>query len=380
MPQKNTTASTALGVAIAWAGLILVCTSIYMAGWPNNFIVRNIPEWMTVSHPALNLIWGAVGIFFMIVGGLVLHDSQPIPDEYVEPPTAPNVRTREAWRAVSGFRYLENLKEQCRALEKDLQDAYRKAQEAHRHLSNPEGYFDYSNSREKVQEYAKELPDAEHEILRLKGRIAKVFAGDVRSDVQELETEIEKLQLKKQHKQRDYQDLDLPQEDRSAWSEIHKHQHKKSIRSIEVELVEKLSLLKELKHFDFSRLYEELGVSAEAMRAEAMELNEIATKTRIVTAIRPTKVGKQRSEDEVKMDAAAQRIRHDINFDVEQRLARKLTTLEAIQNFQKTRSEQIKNDNSLSYDEKTERLDQLRKDCEEYKQSLRSEVNIYEDD
>jgi hypothetical protein len=361
---------------------------IFMAAWPDNPLVHIGPAWfqnLNPTDPSKNLLYLIPGAIAILLGAVVIYDNKPIPDEFVPPPEMPTIEQGEAWRPATGFRYLEKLKQQVLALEKEMRRSHEEATAAHRRLPESSGFIEYKQLRRTVGHHAEYILEADEELKQSKEHIAKVFAGDVRTDVLEIEEQIEKLQRLREKYESEARIAE--REITNARDKSHRGYHQNELESLgnwihatDTDLIALRSSLKELREFDFKRLYGELGVSPETMRVDTAQLNEIKTKAKIVSEIRPQTSTSSKTEDEKKMDAAGQRIKYDIKFNVEQRLGRRLNTLQEIQRFFRERSDEIKQNPTLSYDEKTEQLDQLTRDCEEYKKELRTNVNVYEED
>jgi hypothetical protein len=87
-----------------------------------------------------------------------------------------------------------------------------------------------------------------------------------------------------------------------------------------------------------------------------------------------------RNEDDVKMEAAHDRARRDIAFDIRLNSGRKLTTLKELQKWFKEERNAIFRDDNLTAEEQDEQYDQLRNSYQEHKRLLRDDVSIDEDD
>jgi hypothetical protein len=140
----------------------------------------------------------------------------------------------------------------------------------------------------------------------LEKKIERIFAGDVRTDLRELEEDLEKSELKIRQNREDIQEEEkylasLSEEERknkggSLFNSFRKQENK----SLEIRMVKLRSRIKELKEFDHTKLYSELGVSAEAMRLEQKGLAEIKDKTDLVNQINPRQ--KPKTPEELKQE------------------------------------------------------------------------------
>ena len=88
----------------------------------------------------------------------------------------------------------------------------------------------------------------------------------------------------------------------------------------------------------------------------------------------------QKSEDELKMENALLRAKRDAQFAAVLRMAKKLHTIEATQEWQKLERRKVHDDATLTPDEKEERLEQIDMAATEEKQRLKDSASIYEED
>src|SRR5260370_2279890 len=84
------------------------------------------------------------------------------------------------------------------------------------------------------------------------------------------------------------------------------------------------------------------------------------------------------SEDDIKMEAAHDRARRDIAFDIRLNSGRKLTTLKELQKwFREERNTIFKDDDDLTAEEQHEQYEQLRNSYQQHKRLLRNDVIIH---
>jgi hypothetical protein len=119
----------------------------------------------------------------------------------------------------------------------------------------------------------------------------------------------------------------------------------------------------------------------ELARLEAEQEEHITRKVRTIKErsrleVEPVK----RSEDDLKVDAAEERNRRDIGFDVRLKAGKKLNTLKELQKWFKRERNAIFNDDDLTSEEQDEQYVQLRSSYNEYKRKLSDDVDIYGED
>jgi hypothetical protein len=87
-----------------------------------------------------------------------------------------------------------------------------------------------------------------------------------------------------------------------------------------------------------------------------------------------------RNEDDVKMEAAQDRARRDIAFEIRLKSGRKLTTLKELQKWFKEERAAIFEADDLTAEEQDEQYEQLRESYNDHKRLLREDISITEDD
>src|SRR5262249_52415015 len=142
----------------------------------------------------------------------------------------------EPWRGPTGFRYLEKLKEDCIGLEKSMLNSHAEASQAYYRLTRSKGLLEYKKWRDVIDENSEYLNDASEELMKFKEHISRVFSGDVRSDVLELEEAVEKLNTEKRHQEADLKEVtDQMRSEtvpaRRDWFSAKKEDLKESIRN-----------------------------------------------------------------------------------------------------------------------------------------------------
>ena len=88
----------------------------------------------------------------------------------------------------------------------------------------------------------------------------------------------------------------------------------------------------------------------------------------------------EKSEEDLKTQVARDRDKRDIRFKVEKAILKNVTTLAEIQRIEDECTDAIINHPDLSAEQKREQLKQLRRDCEEAKKNINTDINPYEDD
>lgn len=88
----------------------------------------------------------------------------------------------------------------------------------------------------------------------------------------------------------------------------------------------------------------------------------------------------KKSEDDIKMEATEERSRRDVAFKIRHTILKGVTTIAEIQKAEDEETARILGNRSLTPDQQREQLKQLRYDCEEARQQVRTGVGVYEDD
>ncbi len=288
-----------------------------------------------------------ISLFLLLFGLSILSDSKLIPLEPVQMPERIELVQDEIWRQPTSFRYLETLKEVISSNEQRANELFDTAIKAYERLSfRFEGYWEFKDVMKRIGEYEQFKNEYLQQAALLKVRASRVSAGDVDSEVLELEAKIKALK-------RERQELEATLAERL--SEVINNQDPQRIKKLEKRKKEIQGAIRDL------------DLTLIQLEAHVRELQDKRLST-------------EPSEEETRRKAASERIKQTITFDVGVRLGKNLTTLDKIQRFYKERSQAIKDDNSLSYDEKSEQLAQLQTDCEQYKRELKVDMNIYEDE
>jgi hypothetical protein len=363
------------GYLLMLVGIAATAYGIYCASYPG--------AEGTISKEAS--LWPILGgIVITVVGGINAFNNKPIPDEYIPRPEPLILKEDEPWRQPTGFRYLEKLKDHCQSCEDAMREAYQEAVEAYHELSSSSGYIQYRTLRNTIRNNVAYIERCRSEMPKLKEQIQRIFSGDVRSEVLEIEEKIERL--KRQRQEYESQVRDKEQEtsreqnnDRRRYLEGEKADLRGYIHATDQDIITLQSTLKELKEFDFKKLYGELGVSAEAMRAEATQLSSIREKADIVSQVKAASGSNAyKSQDDQKFERKRSRRHTDVLDKLFEEL--ELVTIEDLeaQKLYKKLRRRILEDGELSTDEKDEALERLEK---RYKQKVRgSSITIFEDD
>ena len=295
--------------------LFIVAAAFLIAG-----IARlTMPEYAFYSQEAATLLT-VVGLAAGVGGGVTLYDSQPIPQEYVPPPAPLDLEQGEPWRQETGFRYLEKLKKSCGEYEDAVRRAHGEAVAAHERIPASRGLIEYKNNRWTMRRQLQYASHAAQELTKLKARIAKVFSGDVRAELLDLDEQVQKLRRQRQEYEREVREVEQ-RTGQAATPEARRDLENQrasiygSIKQMDMSIIEVESTITELREFDFQKLYRELGVSAESMRVEAERLASIKEKADIINAIKPPKVRpalspeEERAQKRAECEAEVQRLR-----------------------------------------------------------------------
>jgi hypothetical protein len=285
---------------------------IYFSDFPpmelrhTNPVLNRLPL-LTFSYAPFILI--GIGGLMTLILGLKFYDSQPIPNEYVPPPDDLELKSDEPWRKYTDFRYLENLKNELENYEEIVKNAHQKAVEAHQELPMAEGYITYKTLRAKISTGTQQVDYYLPKIEKEKEHIEMVFAGEVRSDLQKFEEKLEKLFRERQEYQASLNEIEIQiskaKDDNSARSLEFKREDLKSfIKSADMKIIEVESVLKELRDFNFLKLYKELGLSPEVMRARYKDLRKFKEKQQAADDFKPP--SKEKSEAELKAEKLAE--------------------------------------------------------------------------
>ncbi|PYS45507.1 MAG: hypothetical protein DMF68_22135 [Acidobacteria bacterium] len=129
-------------------------------------------------------------------------------------------------------------------------------------------------------------------LAKLGDHLARIASGDVRAEVLEIEEQIEKLNRLKQKYESDlrnkaWQISNAKNKAERRYYEMEYESLGNWIHDTDTNIIELQSALKELKEFDYRNLYNELGVSPEAMRTNETDLRSIKNKADLVKSINP---------------------------------------------------------------------------------------------
>lgn len=283
--SKKSPAGLIAGFLIA--GVIFLALGILFEVHPDNFLTSYFP-WLKTDHPGFIF---TVPVLCWILAAVVRYDTQPLPNEYVPPPPRLNLQQNDAWRRPTGFRYLEKRKEEFLELETEIFALHKAAVEAHQKLSTSSGMLEYRLFRRAINHSLSEIDELRVELEQMRDQIVRIASGDVRADVLDIEEQIEKqLRLKQEYESEVREaEVEMPTADKSrrGYLKNRREWRAASIHDVDTELIALRSKLKELREFDFNKLYGELGVSPEAMRTTEAHLQSIRNKAQLVTAIKP---------------------------------------------------------------------------------------------
>lgn len=232
------------------------------------------------------------GAMLIAGSGTGLYDARPIPDEFIPAPEPLNLTTDEAWRPRTNFRYLEELKQACSYTEERITKLYQSAVKGHRDLSNANGYIAYKSGKLALSSSTKMIAMLLPELAYQKAHIERVFAGDVRVDLQEMEEQIEKIRREREAQQDELLRAERAPADAAQNKEQERIRRntiasfRDEIKRLDMRKIELESRVRELRDYDFASLYRALGVSPEAVRADKSHLSDIKDKVDITAAIK----------------------------------------------------------------------------------------------
>lgn len=255
---------------------------------PTNPVLRYMP-FLSGFTPVFLI---ALGGIFVLISGVVLYDSTPIPDEFIPAPEPLYLTTDEPWRKRTNFRYLEKLKENLLPFEDLVKDAHKDAVEAHQRLPNSNGYLAYKQLRSTIKSATRNTESYLEEISKMKEHIEMVFSGDVRTDLREFEEKKEKFKRENWDYNTNLREVEKKIANTNDKDSIRGLEATKSylshyLKSNDMRIIEIESIIKELREFDFHKLYEELGVSPEVMRTRLDDLKKVKEKKDAAGRIHP---------------------------------------------------------------------------------------------
>jgi hypothetical protein len=266
-----------LAIVVAYWGLGILGLGVFFIAKPENFITDYFP-WLKTEHPFFLCLIGFVGV---AVGGFMAHlidrDSQPIPNDSIPTPEPLSLDTNQAWRSRTNLRYLERLRDEYLQFEKDLQELYRESVTAHKDLAKCEGFLEYERLLGTISNNRREMQNMQATMSKLIIRIETIFAGDVTVEILDLEEELQELKMTRKERQVTAKQGGLAGAIAQDWLSTAERTETKLENAI-----------RELKGFDFHRLYAELGVSPTAMRFDQKDLSSIKAKIDIVDTIKAT--------------------------------------------------------------------------------------------
>ncbi|HEV7681910.1 MAG TPA: hypothetical protein VGO68_07305 [Pyrinomonadaceae bacterium] len=278
---------SAIVLVLFFLGLLLMVVGIMAVIQPNNFLTEHFPLLKT-DHAALLAI---TGLSSSVLAAVIRYNALPVPTAFVAPPSPLNIQQNDSWRRQTSFRYLEKRKAEFFEIENEMMAAHKGAVDAHLKLSNSTGRVPYDIYRKIVNYNLKKIENLRVELEKTREEILRIASGDVRAEVLDLEEQIEtQLRRRDEYESELRQaEVEMPTADKSRkrWLETRRESRHYLIYEVDKEVITLRSTLKELREFDFNKLYNELGVSPEAMRTTEAHLQSIGNKARLVTAIKP---------------------------------------------------------------------------------------------
>jgi len=266
-----------LAMVVAYFGLGTLGLGIFFIAKPENFITNYFP-WLKTDHPLLQCVTGFVTMAVgALMANLIDRDSQPIPNDPIPAPEPLSLNTNQAWRSRTNLRYLERLKDEYLQFEKDLQELHQESVTAHKGLSNCEGFLEYEHLKGTISDNSREIQNMQAAMSKLAIRIESIFAGDVAVEILELEEQLQEFKMKRKKREITAQEGGLGGAIAQDW-----------LNNTEMNETKLENAIRELKEFDFQKLYAELGVSATAMRFDQKDLTSIKAKMDITDAIKAT--------------------------------------------------------------------------------------------
>lgn len=380
-----------IGAVIGTLGTLLLFSSIIMGvNAPEAkefaaFVTHYLPFLERFDSSSIGFTGLIAGLFGSIVGWSMFYDNLPIPNEVIPAPQPLNLVSTEPWRQVTGLRILEQLKKELKEWEDPLPNIYEDAVKAHSQLSSAKGRLEYKNLRIRLQYCQGAINNAQIRIDDLKQRIQKIFNGNVQADLLEHEEQIQKLKRERQDFQTQLKEAEtkLSSVSNNNDNEWLRDSLRHRIKRIDLDIIERETHIKELKGFDFKRLYQQLGLASDFVHIENPELQNIKAKADIINSFTPaipTSTELKEHPDDSKMNNARQRRKRDFQWEMETKAGAKVDKLDALQRWKKMKRKEILTDNSLTAEEKEQQLDLLDKSFNEHKRKLESDFNILEEE
>lgn len=374
-----------IGAAIGILGILLLFFGIAMGGsapeakeFTTN-ITRYLPFLESFGSPAL----GLTGLFGSFVGWLLFYDNLPIPADTIPAPQPLNLVQDEPWRQPTSLRILEKLKKELKECEDPLPSIYEDAVKSHNLLSTVKGRLQYNAQRLRISTYQMNISTLQERIDDLKQRIQKVFEGNIQADLLEHEEQIQKLKRERQDLQTQLKEAEAKLTSSNNDGEWERDSIRNGIKRIDLQIIERETNIKELKGFDFKRLYQQLGLAPDFVHIENSELQNIKAKADIInsfTPTTPTSTEPKEHPDDSKMNDARQRRKRDFQWEMENKAGAKVDKLDALQRWKKMKRKEILTDSSLTADEQEEQLDLLDKSYNQHKRKLESDFSIFEEE
>lgn len=253
-----------------------------------------IPKNGDASGPIVALLVG--GGLSVVIGGFLIYDSLPLPNDPIAAPPPLRLVQTEPWRVPTELRCLEALKEQLSGAESSLSNLHKSASTAYQELIRCNGRFAYFNAKSDKSFAEACFVETEKTIAVLKRRINNLYRGDTSQELLEIEAQIKKLLRRRAEYQSQIQASERCNINHESVGEERECSRKRAstredlrsmIHDIDVEVIEQETHQKELKTFDFHRIWKDLKQPVPAGVADLSEerLRDLKGKATIITEI-----------------------------------------------------------------------------------------------
>lgn len=306
-------------------------------------------------------------------------------------PPRPKFPRDEPWRKPTTLRFLENLKKDLVGWENRLLKVHEGITRQYGEIPNQKSKFELGVLYDQIRGQLEDFHELQQQIPTLRPRIEKVFAGNVSDEIVDLEVQIKKLQREKQELMRSL--TETQQELKTATGKEKRSNLEGAIADLREEIkegdlriIELESDFKELKGFDFRKLYRELGLPGPPGLANLDEqhLKDIKTKSDILKTINPLTAAtsqeapREKSEDDEKFQKHRAKRQIDIEHQIFEEFELPFTKELELQQAYKKKRREIYNHPQLTDEEKDHFLDRL-DIC--FKEKMKDGgFSIYEDD
>jgi hypothetical protein len=276
-----------------WAGWLFVLALVLGVV---AFILGVPARQAVVANGADPNVWAFPALFagvLVIAAMACAYYAQPVPNEPLHAPAPFEIDTDQRWRRPTELRMLERLKKDLVATEKRVNDCHERGLTAYRDSQQAVSYAAYQRAKSDLEENEEQKRRLLRKVPEMQERIDRLAAGDVGHEMLTIEEQIAKLNRQKQENQRKLSDLDKPctldhdaeqcKRDRQrqrGW--LHEENH-----AIDVKIIECETDLKELRNFDFQKLWRDLALPgpAELGRVPQATIDSLRQNVESVNAI-----------------------------------------------------------------------------------------------